>query len=278
MKKIIILIILALFIVPISQAEEDSAVAGMEMKIFPVLHGSPEDLVPVVEQMISPGGRVSSHANSNNLIVYDHPYVIKRIEQIIVQLDTLQKQVAINVLVTEASGTFLSSLGLTSSQTIISPERFNDIRYLINQGTRTNTRSEMTLRTLSGSPATLAVAVEEIYPGAVFHADGLTIMTPERERAAGSFLEVLPKVNNDGTVMVKISPKVSDFSGDHGTSERKILTQVIVNDGDTIALGGLNSTSGQTVQSGIPLTGLSASATTSGSSSTLMFLTIAIDE
>jgi type II secretory pathway component GspD/PulD (secretin) len=278
MKRIVVLILLSVLIFSLALAEEDFTSEGMEMRIFTVWHGSPEELVPVIEQMKSPGGRVSAHANSNNIIVYDHPYVLNQIENIIGQLDTRQKQVDIKVLVVETSATILRGLGIASSEAILSPERFSEIRYLINQSVQTNTSSEMTLKTLSGSPAVLTVAAEEIYPGTVFHTDGLTFISPERERAAGSFLEVTSKVNNDGTIMVKISPKVSDFTGDYGTSERTLLTQVVVNSGDTIALGGVNVASQRTVQSNLPLTGLSASATSNEPRSTLMFLTVNASE
>lgn len=280
MKKTFIfaMLFLVLLVISLCHAEEGGTDDELKMKVFTVQHGSAASLSPVVEQMKSARGRVSVHTGSNNIIVYDYPEVLARIEKIITQLDAPQKQVDIKALVTETSGIFLKKAGITLTRPVISSERFNEIRYLISNDTHTNIRSEMMVKTLSGSPATLRVAREEIYPGTVTHTGNIMVVSPTIERAAGNFLDVLPKVNNDGTITVKILPAVSEFIDKHSTRERSVLTQAVVRNGDTIVLGGIGTESQHTVQDEIPSTGLSAARGTDESRRTVMFLTVTIVE
>ena len=261
---------------PYIYAENDSRQDPLKIKIFTIQHGRASSLINVVEQMKSPGGKVTVHDASNNIILYDHPEVIERISIIIDQLDQRQQQVDITVLITETSGSFLGRIGLSSTQSVIPMEKFNKMRYLINNDVQTSIRSEMTIKTLSGQPAALQVAQEEIYPGSVHRDDSYTLITPTRTRSAGSFIEVLPKVNNDGTILIEIAPKMSEFLDDRSSRERTILTKVIIDDGDTIALGGVNSMRQETTQNKIPLTGISVTSNTNTPRNTIMFLTVNI--
>jgi general secretion pathway protein D len=75
----------------------------------------------------------------------------------------------------------------------------------------------------------------------------------------GVILQVTPRINRGGEVMMDISQEVSDVSStttstiDSPTIEqRKITTTVAVQDGETVALGGLISKSKTETKSGIP--------------------------
>jgi len=75
----------------------------------------------------------------------------------------------------------------------------------------------------------------------------------------GVILKVTPRVNRSGEVMMDISQEVSGVSTETSSSiqsptiaERKIASSVVVQDGETIALGGLISHNIDQTRSGIP--------------------------
>jgi general secretion pathway protein D len=75
----------------------------------------------------------------------------------------------------------------------------------------------------------------------------------------GVILRVTPRINRGGEVMMDISQEVSDVSATTSSSidsptieQRKISTTVAVQDGETVALGGLISKSKTETKSGIP--------------------------
>lgn len=75
----------------------------------------------------------------------------------------------------------------------------------------------------------------------------------------GVILKVTPRVNNDGTVMMDISQEVSGVDttaestiGSPTIQQRKIDSAVAVQDGETVALGGLFSNQTSVGKSGIP--------------------------
>jgi type II secretory pathway component GspD/PulD (secretin) len=260
---------------PVSFAEDETrSVEQLQMKIFSV-HGDPDALIPVIKQFKSGQGRVTAFPRDNKIIVYDYPDALARIGEVISQLDVRDKQVDIKVVVAENAE--LTGYDFSAGTGIIPGAEFGEMLRLVRNDSRANIRSEMSLKVVSGKPAVLGVGQEEIYPGSVYHDEGITVVTPTRTRSAGNFLEVLPKVNNDGTVLVTIRPSVSKFLDSMSESERSILTQVIVKDGDTIMLGGMDS-SYKKNREGISLTGLSAASREEGPRNIVMFLTVTVDK
>ncbi|MBF0252185.1 MAG: hypothetical protein HQL29_00060 [Candidatus Omnitrophica bacterium] len=254
--------------------QEDNRV----LETYEIQYGDVESLGLLLEQMKSNFGKVTPYGDRSVIIVYDVPEVQGRIAKLIKELDIPHKQVLINVLLAETSVSLIERAGLISSGTAITPDDFNRIKYILKNDKNTIIRNEMSVRTLSGKPAKLQVSSEEFFPGEVYFDEGYTIVTPYRERKAGSFLDVLPRVNKDNTVNVQVSPSRSEFTGQYSSSESSIGTQVIIGDGDTIYLGGLNSSSHNIVQNNIPFTGINTANALDSNRSLAMFLTVEIDK
>lgn len=273
MKKSIICLI-TLLLIPYS------CLAGPEdlkAEVFNVQYSDAAGICKAVEQLKSPEGKVTLHANSNSIIVYDRPENIAVISQVIKQLDVRKEQVEVKVLVAEVSDTVLGRLGLTYGQGILPPEKMREIAYLIEQEKTSDVQTEMAMRTLSGEPARIAIAQEKLLGGTIIRRRGLLVIIPPVERAAGNFLEVVPTVNRDGTITVIVRPAVSEFLDVHTIHERSLITKVTVNSGDTIVLGGVQTGRVETRREGIPGTGLHISTRGAKRSiRTVMFLTVRI--
>jgi type II secretory pathway component GspD/PulD (secretin) len=265
MQRIISLIALAIsFTVIFCQACEP------ELKVLKIEHGSAQSLFEVADSLKSEQGKISFDQNSNSLIVFDCPENIERIAQVIKGIDIREKQVEIKVLVIEASERFLEDIGVSYSQVIIPQGKFAAIVDLIKESKETSTRTSMMVRTLSNRPALLQVTTDEVIGTEfVIFSNGTEITTPVRE-PIGSMLEVLPTVNNDGSINVVLRPTVSSMEKLGTPSERSIITQVVLDDGDTVAIGGAQ------VQKGRSKKGLLSGKSSEENKKVEMFLTAKI--
>ena len=270
MKKTILLAIFMVTASITSLAQED-----LKAEIFNIQHISPEDIYKAVDPLKSPEGKVTLISSTHQIVVYDHPESLKRISQVIAQLDLRKEQVEVHVIVEEVSREVLGKIGLTHGQAVIDPEKFTQIQYLLEKENESETRTELMVRTLSGEPANIAVAQKKIYGGPPQRVQGIPVIVATTEREAGNFLEVLPRVNSDGTITVIVRPEVSEFTSDQTIHERAILTKVIVYNGYTIALGGIQSGRVEVSQKGITETGISVpTEMTEKTVQTVMFLTV----
>ena len=213
---------------------------NLEIRIFKIKHGNVESMQDLANTLKSPEGKVSADRNTNSLIVLDYPENLARIAKVIEQLDMPLKQVEIKVLVTELSDSIMRDIGLSAAQVIIPSGKFSVVSNLINSSKEVNIRSQMSLKTLSSYPASLQVSKDEIFGTTVTrYSDGREVTSVIRE-PVGDFLQVLPTVNSDGTITVALMPTISSVGEDKSLQERTILTQVVINNGDTIALGGVS--------------------------------------
>ena len=242
MEKAIIFISLFLF----WQTSAFSQGCEQELKVFKIKHGNIQSMYEVAGSLKSEQGKVSFDQNSSSLIVFDCPKNLERIAQVIKGIDVQEKQVEVKVLVIEASERFLEKVGISYGQIIIPQEKFRAIADLIKESKEANTRTSMMVRTMSDQPAVLQVTTDEVIGSEfVIFSNGAEITTPIKE-PIGSLLEVLPTVNNDGTIKVTLRPSVSSMEKPFTPSERTIITQVLINDGDTIAIGRAQTQKGST--------------------------------
>lgn len=214
-------------------------------------------MVEVANSLLSSQGKLSFDRNSGSLIVIDCPENLARIAGVIKELDVREKQVEIKVLVAETSSAILKDIGLTAGQVIIPQGSFSAIVRSLKASKDTQIRNEMTVRTLSDRPAMLQVTKDEITGTEVAILGGDTVITSLITEPIGNFLEVLPRVNNDNTINLIVRPSVSNIDEHGHPSERTILTQALVNNGDTVAIGGADVQKQETQRNstlfGIPL-------------------------
>jgi type II secretory pathway component GspD/PulD (secretin) len=275
MKKYIIYLI-TLLLIPCSGL---TGPENLKAEVFNIQYSDAEGIYKAVEQLKSPEGKVALHANTNSIIIYDHPENIAVIGRVIRQLDIRKEQVEVRVLVAEISETILGRLGLTYGQAVLPPGEMRKVEYLIQREKISDIQTEMAMRTLSGEPARIAIAQEKLLGGTMIRRRRLLVIIPPVERAAGNFLEVVPTVNRDGTVTVIVRPAVSEFLDARTIHERSLITKTTINSGDTIVLGGVQSGRVETRQEGIPGTALHvAPRSVKRSVRTVMFLTVRVLE
>jgi len=251
------------------------------LRVFGVHHRNAQLLYGVVKDLVSPQGKVSLDMHTNSLVVLDYPENLTRIEKVIATLDVREKNVEIKVTVTESTSNFFDSIGLYGGQVVIPAAKFSAVLAALQTDKASKIRSEMTIKTLSGYPAALAVSRDEVFGQTVTHymnrRDNLVVISDLRQEM-GNFLEVVPTVNNDGTITVIVRTAVSKMEGD-SPHESALLTQVTVANGDTIGLGGMERQASpayrrKTTVFGIPI----SQGTVNQSKKVAVFLTTTIVE
>jgi len=251
-----------------------SQTTDMETKVLKIKHGNAESLYPIAESLKSKDGKLIVDANTNSLIIVDRPKKIAEITNVMEQLDTAQKQIEIKVVIAETTNELLDEIGMNSGRLVIPSGSFNAVLNALNTDEGTNIRSQMTVKTVSNQPAIIQATVDEIFGTVVTrYDDDMTVVTPLTIQT-GDMLEVLPRANNDGTITVTLRPSASKLEESGAVAKKAVLTQVVVKDGDTVAIGGVDRITKSSTRKKIPLLGIPLSKKHSKEDSRVaMFLT-----
>ena len=235
MKKILMLTGFFLLITISFCKAEDT-----QFKVFKVKYGNAQSLYKIINDLKSEKGKVTYDAHSNSVIIVDTPQNIARISALIEGLDVKAKQVEIKVSVVEASAELFRDIGVSTGGIIIPSGKFSAIFNAIERDKNANVKTSIMVRTQSNQPAQIQVSSDEFIGNEVIIYDNGTVVTSPLREPVGSFLEVLPVVN-DSTITVTVRPSVSTLGKNASIHEQTILANAVINDGETIVIGGLDS-------------------------------------
>ncbi len=215
---------------------------------------------------------VSSGERKTEVVIFATPGKMKRVLEIIEQIDIPRRQVVLAVLVVELSqeadrefgldwersgpDTLLSLKNLTGTvrYTSIKERDFRTLAMTLNMLIRDGSatvRSRPRVATLNGEQATIDVSLEEYFT-IVTDASGTNLRTRLQVVKSGVVLKMTPQIGDDGDITVSVSTEVSDVATRRNNDEdngiagtlpiirrRKAQTRVRVKDGDAIVIGGL---------------------------------------
>lgn len=240
-----------------------------------------------------PPVRIVADETNNALVIYARPRDYKMIEQTIRNLDIVPLQVLIRATIAEvtlnhnlqyglqwflshASNHFELSTGASGSgiagdilptfpgfNYIVGGGREKAILDALSQVTNVNVVSSPHLLVLNHQTAALQVGdqVPIITQSAEsVITSGAPIVNSVAYLNTGVILQVTPRVNANGQITLDIDQSVSDVAQtttstiDSPTiNQRRIVTNVVVQDGETVALGGLISDNNTNGRSGLPI-------------------------
>lgn len=272
MKRLLIcLIFLSLPIISFAQEEN-------EVRAFPIYSADPQFLISVIEDVKSTSGKVFYDANNQSLVVVDTPESMVKIEKLLSQLDAPAKMVMITVTTVDVTNEFLSDMGISGGSVVLPQVRFQAVLSALENRRDSHIRSKSTVSVLSNNPARIQVS-EDFIIGLkqyVHEPSGTRVTTPIRE-PIGHILEVLPRVHADNSVTLSIQPTLSSLNDANIPYKREISTKVVINEGDTLVLGGLTRES-DTKQSQSSLFTLSSTQNSQENSHLVMFLTVDVED
>ena len=245
-----------------------------------------------------PPVRIVADEKNNALVIYARPRDYRMIEDMIKRLDVVPLQVLIEATIAEVTLTNDLQYGLqwffrqgannfelsnaTGTVANVTPT-FPGFNYVLSTGrvqvvlsalanlTRVDVVSAPELLVLDHQTAALQVGdqvpiVSQSATNVI--TSTATIVNSVQYVNTGVVLEVTPRVNTSGLVTLDIDQSVSDANttttsdiNSPTISQRRVVTSVVVQDGETVALGGLildnqtNSRQGIPVLSDIPIVG-----------------------
>lgn len=231
---------------------------------------------------------VTSDDVNNAIVIYATSREYDSIEQALRKLDVLPLQVMIEAVITEVSLNDSLRYGvewyfkngghnfsLTSGSTKLPVQSFPGFSYLFSEGdgirTVLNALDEVTSINVVSSPQllvlsnqTAALQVGDQVPistqSSVSTVANSSVINSIEYRDTGVILRVTPRVNDSGLVLLDIAQEVSDVSTTTSSKldsptiqQRKVSSSIAVQDGQTVALGGLIRDNLKKDDNGLPL-------------------------
>jgi type IV pilus assembly protein PilQ len=273
------------------KAREDAkALEPLITRYIPVSYSSAESEVkPHIEKILTPErGSVTVDAKNNQVIITDTVAKVRQAEEIVRRIDKVTAQVVIEARVVEVSNTFSKELGITWDTSygpgvIPGLEWANTTDMAMNfPAAGANSSIGISFSRLAGVPYVLNArlnALETNGEGRILSApkiltldnkkasikQGVEYPYQERDSSGGSsvkfknidlLLEVTPHVTPDNRISLALLITKNDVAGltqgvpSVSTNEAK--TELLVNDGDTVVIGGIIKTNVSTGKSAFP--------------------------
>ncbi|MEM9226892.1 MAG: secretin N-terminal domain-containing protein [Verrucomicrobiota bacterium] len=241
-----------------------------KMQVFTLQNRDAASLVNVAEQMVYPNGRVSVDPQSNALIVLARPDQLQQLQGLLAELDGVSSQVQVTVYVTEVSSKLEQRFGLDTVDSVdLSAPEFDTVLHLLDQREGGSIQNMMTATTMSNQSAYLQVTQDVLIPLEQYTRKHGTVTTYDRV-PVGNQLEILPRVNGDGTIEVSLTPIVSRNPQGTEIVQRSATTRVKVPDGGTVTLGGSSTVETKADDKALPST---VSGDTENSLRVMLFVT-----
>ena len=261
---------------------DPSAAILRQVRTFRLGHTSPEQLMPAIESLLSPIGRVTPYPPLRALVVEDRPEALARIGAVVAELDVAPRQVLIEARILEVrlardcrfgidwsllfkNGAGEGSLDLegmaakagSGSQGFFLSWGEGDFTAAIE-----NLAGVDELRTLA-APQVVAVdgTEAEIMIGGqlgflVVTTVENTILQSVEFLDTGAQLRLTPQISGDGFVRMVIHPEISNGAVENGLPSKtttEVTSDVLIEDGQTLFIGGLIQEREESSRTGIPL-------------------------
>jgi type IV pilus assembly protein PilQ len=269
--------------------EEAKALEPMTTRYIPVSYSNAKDEIkPHIEKILTEKrGSVSVDEKNNQIIITDTAAKIRQAQEIIRRIDKVTSQVIIEARVVEVSSDFSKELGITWGAThgpgVIpgsGAESTTDIA--MNFPSLSTSTIGINFSRLSGVPFVLNAqlsALETTGEGRILSApkiltldnkkakikQGLEFPYLERDSSGGSsvkfknidlLLEVTPHVTPDNRISLVIFITKNDVDtitdGVPSVATNEAETELLINDGDTIVIGGIIKKSENQVENAFP--------------------------
>lgn len=230
---------------------------------YQVRYSDPDKIKTVIEDYLSDYGKVTVLGDRNLLIIEDTPDYISRVTQLLSGIDDMPKQILIEAKILEVTLSDNNSFGVNWSKVLNSGETTLGVQGLsspasglfVNEVTSTleatltalytkddvRTLSSPNLVTLNNTEASVIIGDRQGYKVTTTINQVTTESIEFLE--SGVILNVLPRIDEDGNVMMQIHPEVStgaiSVDGIPSQKTTEVTTEILTGDGQTIFIGGL---------------------------------------
>jgi len=245
------------------------------VELIRIKHFSPGEVYEVLAEMgYKIAGDIRVSETLNGLLVIANKSEVSKLKSVIETIDTPAHQVVIEariVEVNEGNGrdwginwsynvdnvdnakegadtvvdAFDISNGIGIGLGLLGNDQFTAIYRNIIEDKSTEILARPTITTLNNMKAKIDLVDEVPYKQLEYVAeDGLATSTSYEFKEVGITLEVTPQISEDGMIKMEVAPSISEVTGKTTDgipliSKRNVETNVIVRNGETLAIGGL---------------------------------------
>jgi type II secretory pathway component GspD/PulD (secretin) len=268
------------FIVDRDQAGKSDAGGPTQLRTFKVQYSDPAIVAGALEKHLSSFGTITTLEKRRLLVVDDKPHFLRRIENLLKELDRKPKQILIEARILEVGLKDSESYGLDWSRIFNSDKATIGTQGLSNPGSPglffdylspnvtvvlDALRQRSRLRTLS-TPKLLALEDQEAETiigdrlgyNVTTTIDNVTTTSTEFLES-GVILRVRPSVDEQNRILLDIHPEVSTGSvSDDGVPNQnttEVTTSMLVESGKTVFIGGLIRRTSEQSREGVPVLG-----------------------
>jgi type II secretory pathway component GspD/PulD (secretin) len=234
-----------------------SSPCGAETLVYPMQYRTAAEAVPMVQSLLSPGGRAVADARTNALLVVDDGETIQRVREFLEGFDKLGKQARIRVRFDESDARERASVegrarasGEDWSVSAGRPMRQDGVDVRFQDRSRTQQgSSEFFVTVVSGSPAYILVGQDILYTQRWMDLTRRYARITESvtiQRIETGF-EVLPVILKDHADL-EITPRIS-----HGGPGSRVVhfteasTRLVAPMGQWVTIGGASQQSNEVI-------------------------------
>lgn len=210
----------------------------------------PEEAKEIARQFLSPDGKVGYVASRNLLVITDYPDRVESVKKVLKEMDSDPVNIRVEVSFLSAGETRDTGIGVEHGGIRITRETGGHTRVtgrgsLTLRDHRDTTSGESTQSVLAGNNRPARIWVGRTVPDPVWIFNyGCNQGWWQRDvvwQDLGASLWVRPRLLPDGRIEVQVYPKVT-FRGDRdiGVEVREVASTVVVADGQSMPLGGLD--------------------------------------
>lgn len=243
----------------VSPAMSSATAADMEIRVIPLQHRLPEELIPVLQPLLGEGESITGH--DTKLIVKASPATLSQIARTLSEIDTARRNLRIQIQVGDSGQSFRQELGANgqyrngSTRIIVTDGEHRDgtvsardargNRVDVHAERRITTRrdnTDQTLVVLDGGRASLRVGelIPQVQPFLALVGDRLTIATGIQFYDVSTGFEVQPRVIGR-QVQLRVNPRLA-FRSDRGLQTvdfTELQTEVTIPLGEWFDLGAI---------------------------------------
>lgn len=254
--------------------------APMQVRALKVLYSDPQIVAGILAKHVSRGGKVTVMPGRGMVVVEDTPEGMPRMEALLREIDSRPKQIMIEAKILEITLDDTETFGIdwnkiisadgtnrigtkgfstpTSSGLFFNYVNKNITAYLnaLSTKDRVHTLATPKLLTLENQEASTNIGDNLGYrlTTTINNVTSESIQFLE----TGVILRVVPNVDADGKISLRVRPEVSSGSVLGGIPSKKttqVSTQMVAEDGQTILIAGLIKASASKTRNGVPILG-----------------------
>ncbi len=271
------------------QRADQRLLVGLEMRIFPIGYSAAKDMAKPLKSMLSDRGSIDVDERTNSLIVRDIPDNLNKVEELIKSLDKETQQIRISAQLLEMDTDILRELGVNwmGTGTAVN-RRFGDTWYdtaavsqtadkvsdpigrflfgMLRADSAVNITAQISalasttklkvvahpeITTLDNKLASIQLG--EKIPIKQFDAAGNVVITFVD---VGTILKVTPHITAENRILMLLKPERSQSKTDPAgiiIQTTNAETNVMVENGQTVVIGGLTTQDEEKLTAGIPI-------------------------